>query len=193
MKPLPLSFYQSDNVVELAQKLLGKGLFTNFGAITGGIIVETEAYAGADDRASHAYASKRTKRNEVMYGPGGRAYVYLCYGMYNLFNAVTSRKNTPHAILIRAIKPTIGIDFMMQRRNQKSLKQNLCNGPGTLCQALGITREQNGAKLDQYPIVICDLLNEPSRSQILAGPRIGVDYAGKDALLPYRFQLRSGE
>lgn len=102
------------------------------------MIIETEAYCGVIDKASHAYNSRRTKRTEIMYTEGEISYVYLCYGLHHLFNIVTNRKNIPHAILIRAIKPEIGIDLMLKRRNQKKIGPNLTNGPGSLCQALGL-------------------------------------------------------
>jgi DNA-3-methyladenine glycosylase len=189
MKPLALSFYQDTDVVAIAKKLLGKGLFTRFGNETGGLIIETEAYAGINDRASHAYAGRRTPRTEIMYGPGGRAYVYFCYGMHYLLNAVTAPLNTPHAVLIRAILPTIGIQTMLERRGKKKLDKTLCNGPGALCQALGITKEHNGLVLDRFPLLIGDMGDQVREDQIHALPRVGVDYAGPDASLPYRFVL----
>jgi len=189
MKPLPLSFYQSDDVVSIAKKLIGKGLFTHFGPQTGGLIIETEAYAGIYDRASHAFGGRRTARTEIMYGPGGKAYVYFCYGMHYLLNAVTAAKNIPHAVLIRAILPLEGIETMLERRNKKKADQTLCNGPGSVCKALGITKEHNGLPLNHPPLMICDLGHQIREDQIHATPRIGVDYAGSDASLPYRFQL----
>src|SRR6185436_18626958 len=107
--------------------LLGKYLFTNFdGIFTGGIITETEAYNGVVDRASHAFGGRRTARTETMYGEGGTAYVYLCYGIHSLFNVVTNKKNDPHAVLIRAIYPTEGIDQMrIRRRRPKSPDEEL--------------------------------------------------------------------
>jgi DNA-3-methyladenine glycosylase len=189
MKPLSLSFYQSDDVVMIAKKLLGKGLYTRFGKQTGGFIIETEAYAGVNDRASHAYSGRRTERNEIMYGRAGRAYVYFCYGIHYLLNAVTASPNTPHAVLIRAIEPQDGIETMLVRRSKKILDKTLCRGPGALCQALGITREHNGLVLNRFPILICDLGYEVVEDRIVKGPRVGVDYAGPDASLPYRFQL----
>src|SRR4051812_10859169 len=114
---LKKSFYERDNVVQIAKELLGKYLFTKFdGKLTGGIITETEAYAGQVDRASHAYGGRRTKRTEIMYGEAGTAYVYLCYGIHSLFNVVTNKKGVPHAILIRALKPTHGVETILERR-----------------------------------------------------------------------------
>lgn len=193
MKSLPLKFYQSTDVVAIAKDLLGKGLYTCFGPVTGGIIIETEAYAGIDDKASHAYGNRRTARTETMYGPAGHAYVYFCYGMHYLLNAVTAPKNIPHAVLIRAIFPTIGVATMLERRKKKGLDKNLCNGPGTVCQALGITKEHNGLALNMFPLAICDIGLKMKDSMIQSTPRIGVDYAGQDAQLPYRFLLNFDE
>lgn len=189
MRPLPLTFYQSSDVVSIAKNLLGKALFTRFGTQTGGLIIETEAYAGVGDRASHAYSGRRTKRTEIMYGPGGRAYVYFCYGMHYLLNAVTAPQNIPHAVLIRAILPLTGIKTMMVRRKKEKIDKTLCNGPGAVCQALGITIEQNGWPLNRSPLVICDAGVQVKEEQIRAAERVGVGYAGPDASLPYRFQL----
>lgn len=185
--PLPVSFYRSADVIAIARALLGKELFTQIdGALTAGIIVETEAYAGASDRASHAYNHRRTPRTEVMYRSGGIAYVYLCYGIHCLLNAVTAEEGIPHAVLIRAIKPTQGIEEMKKRRKKNT---PLAEGPGALCQALGITLEHNGLPLTGSAIWIADTGYSPKN--ILISPRIGVAYAGSDALLPYRFYLKA--
>lgn len=181
---LPLSFYQEEETVEIAKALLGKSLFTCFdGKLTGGIITETEAYLGAEDKACHAYNNRRTKRTEVMFAPGGVAYVYLCYGMHHLFNIVTHKEGTPHAILIRALKPTHGIETMQKRRG----KHNLTDGPATLTQALGIRTNHTGLPLNGEHIW---LENHPQESfSIKATPRIGIDYAEEDKDLPYRFVI----
>src|SRR6476659_10177981 len=116
LEPLPLRFYQQKSVVKIARDLLGKILVTNLeGKYCSGRIVETEAYKGIVDKASHAYNSRRTKRTTIMYRPGGVAYVYLIYGIHHLFNVVTNIEEEPHAVLIRAIEPIIGIDTMMMR------------------------------------------------------------------------------
>ena len=131
MRIIPGSFYQRDNVVVVAKELLGKFLFTRIdGDVTGGIIVETEAYAGVIDRASHAFGNRRTARTEVMYSKGGTAYVYLCYGIHSLFNVVTNQKDVPDAVLIRGIKPVAGIDTMLRRAGKKSVDKDFGNGPG---------------------------------------------------------------
>jgi DNA-3-methyladenine glycosylase len=190
MKPLPLKFYQREDVLEISQDLLGKVLMTHIdGFLTGGIITETEAYRGPEDRASHAYGGRRTKRNEVMYQAGGIAYVYRIYGIHAMFNIVTYSPGIPHAILIRAIQPTIGIEHMLKRRGKKEKSPTLTHGPGTLSQALGIDTIHNGVSLMGPLIWIEDQGIQVDKDKILAGPRVGVDYAGEDAFLPWRFRL----
>jgi DNA-3-methyladenine glycosylase len=185
---LPLEFYQRSNVVALAKELLGKQLVTVIdGCITSGIIVETEAYSWKE-RGCHAYGGKMTRRNEVMFGEGGCAYVYLCYGMYNLVNVVTNRQGMADAVLIRALEPIAGIECMRARRNGVADKQ-LTSGPGKLTQALGITRIQNGLPLSGTDVWIEGGTRVPPR-QIVTAKRIGIDYAGNDANLPWRFYLR---
>lgn len=190
VKILPRSFYQSADVVDIAQQLLGKYLITEIdGQKTGGMIIETEAYRAPEDRASHAYNYRRTERNEVMYHEGGISYVYFVYGIHYMFNVVTNAKDVPHAILIRALIPEIGIETMLKRRNKKSVDKTLTSGPGALAQALGIKREHNGLSLDGPPVWIEDRDVIVQSKEIITGPRIGVDYAGPDAELPWRFQL----
>jgi DNA-3-methyladenine glycosylase len=187
-KALNVTFYRNPDVIAVAKGLLGKALFTQIdGVLTGGIIIETESYAGAEDRASHAYGNRRTARTEIMFAAGGVAYVYLCYGIHCLLNAVTGPENTPHAVLIRAIQPTHGIETMLLRRKKKKFDETLCKGPGALTAALGITLKQNKMALNCREIWIEETGIEPEK--ITATPRIGVDYAGTDALLPYRFLL----
>lgn len=185
---LPRSFYLRADVVRIARELLGTVLCSRFhGRLTSGIIVETEAYAGIGDRASHAWNGRRTARNEVMYARGGTAYVYLCYGIHHLFNVVTHGQGTPHAVLVRAIVPLEGIATMAHRRGSNGVPST--GGPGTLTQALGITTAQNGTDLSGERIWIEERdIVVPPRA-VLAGPRIGVGYAGEHALLPYRFRV----
>lgn len=187
MKKLPRSFYARPGTVAIARQLLGKVLVTRFnGETTSGIITETEAYTGAADRASHAYGGKVTPRNSVMYGEPGFAYVYLCYGIHHLFNVVTNKPGVAHAILVRAIHPLEGLDIMLRRRGTKLLTTA---GPGTLTQALGIRTEHTGTDLLGDLITIEDRGIVAPPKAIVEGPRIGVDYAGEDALLPYRFHI----
>lgn len=191
MKPIPLSYYRHHDVLFLSQDLIGKILMTNIhGERTGGMIVETEAYRAPEDRASHAYNGKRTKRNAVMYAEGGFSYVYLCYGIHKLFNIVTNEADIPHAILIRAIEPIEGIETMLKRRKKQKLHPSLTAGPGALSQALGINLCHNALPLNGPEIWLEDRhIHFPAES-IIASPRIGIDYAGADALLPWRFCLK---
>jgi DNA-3-methyladenine glycosylase len=183
-------FYLRDDVVKISREVLGKVLCTNIdGLYTSGIITETEAYMGAIDKASHAYMNRRTRRTEVMFGEGGVAYVYLCYGIHYLFNIVTHRVETPHAILVRAIKPLEGIEIMMQRRKAKKLTDRMTTGPGTVTQALGITTRHTGVDLAGDLIWLEDRGIKVKQKDIIAGPRVGIDYAEEDALLPYRFRI----
>jgi DNA-3-methyladenine glycosylase len=185
------SFYARKDVVKIARELLGKVLVTNFhGEYTSGIIVETEAYAGEMDKASHAHGGRRTKRTEVMYGHGGTAYVYLCYGIHHLFNVVTNAKDIPHAILIRAIEPVDGIDIMLARRGKEKLQPSLTAGPGAMSMALGIHTNHTGLSLQGPEISIEDRGIKVPAKDIEAGTRVGVAYAMDDALRPYRFSIR---
>jgi DNA-3-methyladenine glycosylase len=187
-----IEFFLQDDVVALARDLLGMRLCTRIdGVLTTGIITETEAYTGITDRASHAYGGRHTARTEVMFREGGIAYVYLCYGIHHLFNIVTNQHGIPHAILIRAIQPEQGIEDMLLRRKKSKLDKTLTAGPGTVSKALGITTAHTGLRLSERTIWIEKTeLVVPSKS-IIAGPRVGVDYAGDDALLPYRFRLQN--
>ncbi|MBA2368300.1 MAG: DNA-3-methyladenine glycosylase [Candidatus Protochlamydia sp.] len=189
---LSLSFYQQDDVVELSQLLIGKVLVSYIdNRLTSGIIVETEAYRAPDDRASHAYGMRRTKRNQMMYEAGGYAYVYLCYGIHPLLNIVTNKEGMPHAILIRAIEPINGIDTMLERRKLSKLERRLTAGPGAAARALGITMDHNGLPLTGSRLWIQEGLKEILPENIIASPRVGIDYAKEDALLPWRFRLKA--
>ncbi len=187
--PIPLSYYQSTDVVALARDLLGKSLFTlKDGDLTGGLITEVEAYAGEHDKASHAYKLRRTRRTEVMFQEGGCAYVYLCYGLYPLFNIVTATAGIPHAILIRSIEPQEGIEIMRSRRGHKKI---LATGPGIMTQALAITLEDSGQRLDSNTVWLEDRGLTPQEDEVIATPRIGIAYAEECAAYPWRFQLRA--
>ena len=184
------AFYVREDVVQISKDLLGKFLYTSMGGIqTGGMIIETEAYAGVTDRASHAYNNRRTARTEIMYREGGTAYVYLCYGIHSLFNVVTNTEDIPHAVLIRAILPTDGIDVMLRRRGKKKLDTTLAAGPGSVSAALNIHYSHTGKNLLGDEIWIEDKGVKIRPYEIIAGPRVGVDYAGKDAFLPWRFSI----
>ena len=148
MEKLGAEFYGRDDVLMIAKELLGKVLCTHFdGIFTSGRIVETEAYNGIVDKASHSFGGRRTNRTETMYGEGGIAYVYLCYGIHHLFNVVTNVKDTPHAVLIRALEPVDGIEDMLIRCNKKKLDFSLTRGPGNVSKALGIGTKHTGQEL----------------------------------------------
>jgi DNA-3-methyladenine glycosylase len=193
MKKLPLSFYRRNDVVAIARELVGKILVTNWnGEKTSGRIVETEAYAGERDKASHAFRG-RTPRTRVMFEKGGKAYVYLCYGIHQMFNIVTNQEHIPHAILIRAVEPMEGIDIMLERTGKKSVDNTLTRGPGNVGKAFGFHTSQCGIDLNSNELFIMDdgfVVEEP---ELGISPRIGVDYAGVDAQLPYRFFIRGNK
>lgn len=186
------SFYLRDDVVKIARELIGKYIFTKInGELTGGIITETEAYAGITDKASHAYGNRRTKRTEIMYRRGGIAYVYLCYGVHSLFNIVTNFENVPHAVLIRGIFPTYGQKRILQRSKKKKLTVKVTDGPGKVSKALGIHFSDSGCDLFGDKIWLEDKEIKIDKNKIKITKRIGIDYAGDDAKLPYRFELLS--
>lgn len=179
--------YLDDDVVHLAKWFLGKILVSNIdGQICSGIIIETEAYAGITDKASHAYGDRKSTRTDPMYLMGGHAYIYLIYGMYSLFNIVTGPAGEPHAVLIRALWPLEGIKTMERRRGIKTLNK-LCDGPGKLSKALGIHYSLSGESLLGDRIWLEDRGIEPETGSISIGPRINIDYAEEDASQPYRF------
>jgi DNA-3-methyladenine glycosylase len=186
------AFYQRTNVTQIARELLGKALFTRIGRkTTAGIIVETEAYSWRE-RGCHAYQGKMTARNEVMFRKGGLAYVYLCYGMHNLFNVVTNQEGKADAVLIRALEPIEGIEEMMKRMNA-SKPRKITAGPGKLTRAMGIDRKHNGATLTSKSVWLADVGKMVGKRDIEASSRVGIDYAGPDALLPWRFTLKDNE
>ena len=190
MKRLPREFYTRADVLEVARDLLGKKLVVpgKNGARVAGIIVETEAYRGPEDRASHAYNGRRTNRTETMYGIGGTAYVYFVYGMYNQFNVVTNVAGTPHAILVRAVEPSEGLEIMRLRRQGRS-EYELTSGPGRLCLAMGIDRTLDKADLLGGRVWIEEAASFSPR-QIARGPRVGIDYAEEWVGKPWRFWVR---
>jgi DNA-3-methyladenine glycosylase len=191
---LQSDFYQREDVLDVARELLGKVLCSAVdGRVTKAVIAETEAYAGVGDRASHAYGGRRTRRTEPMYAPGGLAYIYLCYGIHHLFNVVSGPRDVPHAVLVRSGVPFAGVEVMRERRGAARTDASLTAGPGTLTQALGIRTALTGTPLAGDLLWIEDHGLAPGADAILIGPRVGVDYAGEDAALPYRFRVRAGE
>jgi DNA-3-methyladenine glycosylase len=194
LKKLTIDFYKRKNVVMIARDLLGKIITTNFdGMITSARIVETEAYIGNTDKASHAYGGRRTARNEHMYAEAATSYVYICYGIHQMFNVVTNDKEIPDAVLIRAVEPLEGIDTMLARTGKKKPDSTLTKGPGNVGKALGIYKMHSGLNLLDDTIYISSdgyIINE---NQIGISKRIGVHYAGPDALLPYRFFIKGNK
>ncbi|MBO6794474.1 MAG: DNA-3-methyladenine glycosylase [Balneolaceae bacterium] len=188
---LSIDFYERDDVVHIARELLGKVLCTNKnGVLTKGVIVETEAYNGRTDKACHAHFAGKTNRTKIMYERGGLAYVYLCYGIHHLFNIVTNKEGSADAVLIRGIEPIEGIDQILQRRNKAKLERSVGGGPGIVSQALGITTDDYGTDLTGDIIWIEDHSKIIASENIIASPRVGVDYAEEDALLPWRFRIK---
>lgn len=193
MKKLPLSFYLRNDVVKIAQDLLGKILVTNWnGEYTSGRIVETEAYAGEADKASHA-SKGRTARTEVMFEQGGKAYVYLCYGIHQMFNIVTNKKGIPHAILIRGVEPIDGIDIMLERTGKKKLDETLTRGPGNVGKAFGFHTSQCGLLVTSKELFIADDGFLVTKSTTGTSARIGVGYAGDHAEWHYRFFIKGNK
>lgn len=186
MAPLGPEFYLEADVEAVARKLLGKGLFTRKNdVLTGGMITEVEAYSGSDDKACHAYNGRLTARNRTMYRSGGTAYVYLCYGMHLMLNVVTNVEGKADAVLIRALEPILGVETMLERRKLKRLEPRLTAGPGALAAALAVERSDDGKPLWSDDLFIADVgVNEFSVGR---SKRIGVEYAGEDALLLRRF------
>ena len=194
MNPLPLAYYQHHDVVHLAKDVIGKKICSHIdGQFTSAIITETEAYCGRNDKACHANNEKRTKRTEVMFQEGGKAYVYLCYGIHNLFNITTNINGLADAILVRAVKPLEGKEIMLQRRNKNLFDKTLTSGPGVLSKALGIDRTLYGAKLTGPHIWLEESPEIIKHDQIIETTRIGVDYAEEDAKRPWRFYLKNSE
>lgn len=190
--PFMEDFYQQSDVLRLSEALLGTYLCTNIcGSFTSGKIVETEAYRAPEDKASHAYDNRHTSRTDTMFQSGGRAYIYLCYGIHHLFNVVTGGEGQAHAILIRAIEPCEGIDHMLERRKMKEPDYRLTNGPGILTKALGITTNLNGTWLPAgNEIWIEDRQTRIRGENVIRSPRVGVDYAEECAFWDWRFRIK---
>lgn len=192
MSKLSRSFYTRPDVVQISRDLLGKYLFTAVdGVLTGGMIVETEAYSGKNDKACHSHLGRRTSRTEIMYQQGGVVYVYLTYGIHYLFNVVTNKTGNADAVLIRGIEPCQGIEWMMERRGLDKPEKRLTAGPGVLSQAMGINKNLYGESLTGNMVWIEDRGQLIKDELIEARPRVGVGYAQEDALLPWRFSIRS--
>lgn len=189
-------FYQRTDVVLICEELIGKVLVSRIdGVLTSGIIVETEAYRGPDDRACHAYDYRRTPRTEIMYAAGGVAYIYLCYGIHHLFNVVTGPMDAAHAVLIRALEPLEGIDTMLERRHMNQLDYKVTRGPGALSMAMGFNSKQSGSSLIDKDA--CFYIEDRNMLlpylKIVSGPRIGVERAGEAASWPWRYYVQNNK
>ncbi len=190
---LDKSFYIGDDVVGIARSLLGCIIQSRVNGITtSGIITETEAYRGPEDKASHAYNNRRTPRTNTMFEEGGTSYIYLCYGIHHLFNVVTGPRDIPHAVLIRAIRPLENIPAMLERRGFNRATNSLTNGPGKWTQAMGITTQ-----LDNIPLYTTHSLIQIyegisiSKDEIIVSPRVGIDYAEEWIGKPWRFIVKN--
>ena len=193
MKKLPKNYYLAEDVCEVARDLLGKELFTfSEGKTTSGIIVETEAYSYRE-RACHAYGNRRTSRTETLFLEGSISYVYLCYGMYNLFNVVTNADGVAEAVLVRALEPALSVDQMVRRRGHRESSRALTSGPGKLTIALGIDSTFNKEDLTGNRVWIEDAGMVIDTNAIVATERVGVDYAGDDARLPWRYYIKGNK
>jgi len=195
MKKLKKGFYDRQDVVQIAKELLGKVVVTNIDdKITSGRIVETEAYMALVDKASHSFGGRRTAKNEHMYSGPATSYIYICYGMHQMLNIVTNKKNIPDAVLIRAIEPMDGIDIMLERTGKPKADDTLTRGPGNVGKALGLTKVNSGKDLLNGEIAIySDEESDIPEEQIGKSKRIGVESAGADGLLPYRFYIRGNK
>jgi DNA-3-methyladenine glycosylase len=188
---LPREFYLRGDTLQIAQDLLGKTLVvpTATGEIVSGMIVETEAYLGEEDKAAHSFGNRRTNRTETMFAQGGTAYVYFIYGMYFQFNVVVGEIGTPHAVLIRAVEPIEGVEIMRGRRGQMK-DTNLTSGPGKLCIAFGIDKSFDKEYLLGNRVWIAEG-EKFSTDSIVCGKRIGIDYAEEYAEKPWRFWIKN--
>jgi DNA-3-methyladenine glycosylase len=180
---LSRDFYRR-SVLTVARECIGKVLVHRTAeGVVAGRIVEAEAYRGPADRAAHSYGGRRTARNEAMWGEAGRAYVFFVYGMHWHVNLVTGDVGEPHAVLIRAVEPVLGVELMAARRHMGVERRELTNGPGKLCVAFGIAREQYGSDLVGGPLFLADA----PRARAIRARRVGIDYAESWADKPWRF------
>ncbi|MFN8249208.1 MAG: DNA-3-methyladenine glycosylase [Ferruginibacter sp.] len=195
MKKLQQKFYDRNDVILIARELLGKIVVTEIdGKRTSGRIVETEAYVAFTDKASHSFGGRRTPKNEHMYCAPGRSYIYICYGMHQMLNIVTNKKDIPDAVLIRAIEPIEGINIMLERTGKRLLDNTLTRGPGNVGKALGLSKIHSGKDLLNGEITVFeDKLSKVKDDAIGTSKRIGVESAGADGLLPYRFYIKGNK
>lgn len=191
-KRIQKDFYFRDDVVQVAKDLLGMYVVSQFGGKrTTGRIIETEAYRGPEDKACHAYNNRYTKRTSVMFKEAGVAYVTLCYGIHHLFNVVTGFEGKPHAVLIRALEPIEGIETMLQRREMERVAPRLMAGPGSVSKAMGITTDYHGQSLLSEDAQVYLAYGEHILAEnILASPRVGINYAEEWVDKPWRFRTK---
>jgi len=190
------SFFIREDVVMVAEELLGKYLVSFIdGQLAAGMITETEAYRGLDDKACHAFNNKRTQRTEVMFWEGGHAYVYLIYGLHHLFNVVTGTAGMANAVRVRAIEPVFNIELMLERRKKTTATPQLTAGPGVLSQALGIKKHMSGINMLSHdsPVWLEDRGVKISPGAIRRGPRVGIDYAEECVNWPWRFRIKNSK
>ncbi|MDF2520657.1 MAG: DNA-3-methyladenine glycosylase [Clostridia bacterium] len=202
MKILDRDFYIRDTIT-VSKELLGKVLVHKTEDFSvAGRIVETEAYLGPEDKAAHSYGGRKTPRVEVMYNQGGWSYIFTIYGMYQCFNIVTEKQGLPQAVLIRALEPVDNVELMAQRRFSKSYRdissrqiKDLTNGPGKLCIAMALGKEQN--KIDMCvkngmdDIYVWD--DGYKDFDIEASARINIDYAEEYVHKPWRFTIKGNK
>lgn len=194
MNKLTIDFYNRKDTPQIAMELLGKIVVTNIeGVFTSGRIVETEAYKGLIDRASHSWSGKRNRRNEPMYAQAATSYVYVCYGIHQMFNVVTNEREIPDAVLIRAVEPLEGVEAMLARTGKKKVDNTLTKGPGNVGKALGIHKGLSGVSLLGNTVYIASDEYHLTGNLVGVSKRIGVNYAGEDALLPYRFYIKGNK
>ena len=199
MRKLTREFYNRTSL-DVAKDLLGKYLVHIVdGVEVIGRIVETEAYMGPFDKAAHSYNNRRTKRNEVMFGPPGFAYVFVIYGMYSCMNIVTEEAGKPQAVLIRALEPVAGLGKMAELRYEKSLSDcnkkeltGFTNGPGKLCQSMHITRINNGTDMCGGSFYVAEGLEE-QEFQVVSTTRVNIDYADEAIHYPWRFYIKGNK
>ena len=190
MMKLERDFYLQDGLT-VARNLLGKVLVhESVKGIASGIIVETEAYCGPEDKAAHTWNNRRTERTEIIFHDGGYAYIYLVYGMHCCFNVTANIAGRAECVLIRALEPVDGVELMTERRKTDKITQ-LCSGPGKLCCALGITRELYGEDLCGDKLYILD--GGKREFEVEATPRIGIDYAEEYRTKLWRFCIAGSE
>ncbi|MEZ5013721.1 MAG: DNA-3-methyladenine glycosylase [Chitinophagales bacterium] len=188
MSKIQKEFYLRTDTLVIAKELLGKVLCTSFrGISTSGIICETEAYCGTEDRGSHAFGGRFTERTKIMYAEGGVSYVYLCYGIHHMFNVVTHVEAVPHAVLVRAIQPLEGIEHMLRRRKKKESTPVLGAGPGIAAECLGIKTKHNGLSLTGSEIWIED--RGIPVGDIVESARVGMSFEGPYKTIPWRFRI----